>query len=225
MTGETIDDELITSYLGTAIATLEMTGLTISPTNFTKQEDFHDGMLGSRYFSVIVDRYPVLDVQDMTLCFPHTTNDKAQYKYVIPKTWLSWEKNKINLIASTGLLAPQMSGPVLNAPLAIWSNAPYRPNAFTVTWQAGFEPDKLPYLLWKLLVDMATFDLLVDVGPMLFPVGSMSVGIDGVSQSSQTPGPQLLTSRLKDLEKRIDKQKATITAFYGQTIAMDFMGL
>jgi hypothetical protein len=225
LTGERITEEYISMHLAAVIASVEMNGLIINPIIATKQEDYHDGMFMQKYFPVMVDRFPVLDVESIILIFPHSTMDKPMLKYTIPKEWISWDRNKINVVASTGLLAPQMTGSVYNAPLAIWTNNSYRPNSFTVTWKAGFPDDKLPFNIWKLLVDMAALSILNDIGPLMFPLGSMSVSIDNVSQGSQSPGPTLLMQRLKTLQDQVNKTYNTIMAYYGQTMNISFAGL
>jgi hypothetical protein len=225
LTGEFITAEFISQHLAAVIANIEMGGLIINPIICSKQEDYHDGMFMQKYFPVMVDRFPVVDVESIILMFPHTTMNNPMLNYTIPKEWISWDRNKINIIASTGLLAPQMTGSVYNAPLAIWTNNSYRPNSFTVTWKAGFENDKLPYNVWKLIVDMTALSILNDVGPLMFPLGSMSVGIDSVSQSSQSPGPTLLLQRLKSLQEQVNKTYNTILAYYGQTLNMSFAGI
>lgn len=225
LTGERVTPEFVATHLSSAIADVEMTGLIINPVIRSKQEDYHDGMFMQRYFPVLVDFFPVLDVESVILTFPHSTTDTPMMTYTIPKTWISWDRNKINIIASTGLLAPQMTGSIYNAPLAIWTNNSYRPNSFTVTWKAGFESEKLPYNVWKLLVDMATYTILTDIGPLMFPLGSMSVGIDNVSQSSQSPGPTILMQRLKTLKENITKSTNTIMAYYGQTMNLSYAGV
>ena len=227
LTGEEISSEYVSNHLAAAIANVEMSGLIINPIIASKQEDYHDGMFIQKYFPVLVDKFPVVAVESVILMYPHSTmnNSDAMMAFTIPKKWISWDRNKINIIASTGMLSPQMSGTGYNAPMAMWATNSYRPNAFTVTWKAGFEPDKLPYNVWKMLVDMATYTILSDIGPMMFPLGSMSVSIDNVGQSSQSPGPSILVQRLKVLQENINKTYATILAYYGQTMNISFAGV
>jgi hypothetical protein len=227
MTGEMITPEYVSDVLAAAISEVEMTGLIINPIICTKQEDFHDGMLVNNFFPIQVNKYPVLDVESVIFVFPHTTTVDANrmLRYIVPKNWISWDKCKINVIASTGPLLPQMTGTQYNSPLALWTNTSYRPNAYTVTWQAGFEADKLPYGVWKYLIDLTAYNILMDVGPLLFPISGMSVGIDGLSQTSQFPAHKLLEGRLQALEKRILNSRNAIRSYYGQRMNISFMGM
>jgi hypothetical protein len=227
MTGEEITPEYITDMMAAAIADIEMTGLTISPAVFTKQEDFHEGMLLQNFFPIMVNKYPVLAVESVIFVFPHATlpDKDRMLRYIVPKHWISWERAKINVIASTGPLLPQMTGTQYNSPLALWTNTNYRPNAYTATWQAGFQPDKLPYNVWRFIVDKTAFNILSDIGPLLFPISGMSVGIDGLSQSSQFPAHRLLEGRLAALDMRIRKTENLIQSYYGQRLNMSFAGM
>lgn len=225
LTGEKITVDYVTSMLVNAINSIEMEGLIISPITTTKQEDFHDGHFINRYFAFIVDKYPVIDVESVILLYPHTSTATPMMKYIIPRDWITFDRNKINVVASTGLLAPTQLGMSPNPVLAMWSNTSWRPNSVTITYKAGFEADKIPYILWKLLIDIATYDILADVGPMLFPVTAMNVGIDSVSQSSQLPGPRVLTEKMELLSKRIAKNKAIIKGYFGQSVNMEFAGI
>ena len=227
LTGETIDEDFVGSFLASAIAEIEMTGLIINPTIFTKQEDYHDGMMLKNFFPIILHRFPILDIESVIFIFPHASlpQKDQMLRYIVPKHWISWDRNKVNLIASTGPLLPQMTGTQYNTPLALWTNTNYRPNAYTVTWQAGFESDKLPYNVWKLLIDAAALRILMDVGPLLFPMSGMSVGIDGVAQSSQYPGHKLLESRINMLEQKVDKAKDIVLSHYGQRLKISYIGM
>jgi hypothetical protein len=227
LTGEPITEEFVMDVLAATIADIEMTGLTISPVIFTKQEDFHDGMLIQNFFPIQVNKYPVLDVESVEFIFPHATlaPEQRMLRYAVPKHWISWDKCKVNVIASTGPLLPQMTGTQYNTPLALWTNTNYRPNAYLVTWQAGFEADKLPYNVWKLIIDMTAYNILTGIGPLLFPMQGMSVGIDNLSQSAQYPGPRLLDSMLAALADRIKRGMNTVQSYYGQRIHMSFAGM
>lgn len=228
LTGEPISDDLIYDHMTASVADIEMTGLTINPTSFSKQDDFHDGQVLNNFFPLKVTKFPILDVETIEFVFPHSTlagEEGEILKYSIPKHWVSWDRCKINMIASTGHLLPQMAGGQLNAPLAIWASSPYRPNAVLVHWKAGFKRDQLPVNVWRLIVDMTAFNLLSDIGPMLFPIGNMSVNIDSVGQSLNHPGHRIFEQRLASLDKRIQTGLNKISSYYGQRLSINYMGL
>lgn len=225
LTGEEITEDYVGNHMSSAIAEIEMSGLIISPILTHHIDDWHEAMFTDRYFPIIVNKYPVTAVESIVLTFPNATTPRPNTIYTIPEEWITWERNKINVIATGGILAPVQLGGSANIPLAMWTNRDYRPSAFKVTYQAGFENDKLPANVWQLIIDKATYSLLMEIGPLLFPNSSINVGIDGVQQSSGLPGPKLFEGRLNMLRDKIQKNYATIVAFFGQTINMQFSGL
>jgi hypothetical protein len=90
----------------------------------------------------------------------------------------------------------------------------YWPGAIHIVYQAGFEKDKVPGLLSSLIENMAAFKFLSSMGPILFPHNSVSIGIDGTSQSVGTLGPAYLQLRLKDLQDMIEKQMDVARGYY-----------
>jgi hypothetical protein len=225
LTGEEITADYIEPFLASAIAEIEMVGLTISPVIKTHNEDFHDQQFTKNYLPIVVPACPILDVEAINLIYPHVNSDQPMHTFQIPKGWITWDKNKINVIASTGVLAPTMLNQTSSPILAIWTSAVYKPNTIACVYQAGFPPDKLPYNLWKLIIDKTVFSLLIDIGPLLLPMQSMAVGIDGVSQSASTPGIAFLDMRMKNLQKQIDKSTRQILGYYGIGLKISFIGM
>jgi hypothetical protein len=225
LTGEMLDEEYISPFLASAIADLEMTGLCINSILKTYNEDFHDQQFTKNYMPILLPLSPVLRVEKIVFHYPHTTTDQPMAVFIVPEHWITFEKNKVNIVASTGVLAPSLLNQTSTPVLAIWSNATYRPNAMSVTYQAGFMPDQLPYNLWKLLIDKAVYSILIDIGPLLLPVQSMSVGMDGISQSASTPGASLLDRRIQSLQKEIDRTTRKILGYYGINTKISFAGM
>jgi hypothetical protein len=225
LTGEVIDSEYVSTFLASAIADLEMLGLTINPIIKTHNEDFHDQQFTKNYLPIVVPSVPILDVESVNLIYPHVNSDSPMHSFTIPKGWITWEKSKINILATTGVLAPTMLNSTSSPVLAVWTSAVYRPNSMCVVYQAGFPPDKLPFNLWKLLIDKTVYSLLIDIGPLLLPVQSMSVGIDGVSQSASTPGASLLDMRIRNLKAQIDSATRKILGYYGISLKIGFVGM
>ena len=70
---------------------------------------------------------------------------------------------------------------------------------------------------------MAAYKFLSSLGPVLFPQNSVSIGIDGTSQSVGTLGPAFLQNRLADLEKIIEKQMEAAKGYYQKRFLVDFL--
>jgi hypothetical protein len=66
--------------------------------------------------------------------------------------------------------------------------------------------------------------MLADVLPVLFPQSSISVGIDGVSQSVAFNIVALLQARLAMLEQKKKEQMAACRKNFGRTMRMGFIG-
>jgi hypothetical protein len=64
---------------------------------------------------------------------------------------------------------------------------------------------------------------LSTLGPLLFPHNSVSVGLDGVSQSVSTLGPGFLQNRMAELEKIIERQWDAAKSYYQKRFLIDFI--
>lgn len=97
------------------------------------------------------------------------------------------------------------------------------PGAVLVEYTAGFEKDKIPALFAGLIESIAAYRLLSALGPILFPYSSVSIGIDGTSQSVGTLGPGFLAQRLSELEKIINSQKEAARSYYQKRFLIDYL--
>ncbi len=88
------------------------------------------------------------------------------------------------------------------------------PGAIHIIYEAGFKNGKIPAMLSGLVENMAAYKFLSSLGPILFPHNSVSIGIDGTSQSVGTLGPAYLQLRLKDLSDMIEKQMDIARGYY-----------
>jgi hypothetical protein len=97
------------------------------------------------------------------------------------------------------------------------------PGAIRVKYTCGFPLDRLPALLAGLVENIAAFKFLSSLGPVLFPHNSVSIGIDGTSQSVSTLGPAFLQNRLGDLEKIIQQQMEAAKSYYQKRVLVDYI--
>jgi hypothetical protein len=97
------------------------------------------------------------------------------------------------------------------------------PGAIEVVYTAGFEKDKVPALISGLIQNLAAQKFLSSLGPVLFPHNSVSIGIDGTSQSVGTLGPAFLQNRLNDLDKMITQQMDAAKGYYQKKFLSDFI--
>lgn len=226
LTGEEITDEYIAAHLQTAIAELEMQGLILSAAIFHHIDDLmSEGITGVRFFPTLLKKFPVREIESIELRYPNSVMSNPSLLYTIPKDWITFENGKVNVIATTGFLAPNLVAGSANIPLVNLFQTNYRPSGYRVNYKAGFDQDQLPVIVWHLLVDMTTVNILSEIAPMMFSSTGINVGIDGVSQSAQLPGPKIFDARINSLMQKIQRNRDLIKGYYGAAITLEFAGL
>jgi hypothetical protein len=70
---------------------------------------------------------------------------------------------------------------------------------------------------------IAAINLLSQIGHTLFPQNSVSIGIDGVSQSVGGAGNQYLAGRIAQLEKERDRQLDGLRGYYQRRLLIDYL--
>lgn len=159
---------------------------------------------------------PVCNVELLKAKFPNNV-DLVEY----PSEWYVIEKESAQLQLSpvegtfSGLIVTQ-GGSYL--PL-IYGVRQYWPHLFEVTYEAGFDDDKIPIILNEMIGMQAairTFEILGDI--VLGPgVASESVGIDGASVSRQLTSSAMFSAfsaRIESYKKQMDDYISTVRQYY-----------
>jgi hypothetical protein len=226
LTGEEISEEFIASHLHSVIGELEMQGMIMSPAIFHHIDDLiGEGIAGIKFFPTILKKFPVREIESIELRYPNAQINKPTLLYTIPKEWITFENGKVNVIATTGFLTPNLVSGSANIPLVNLFQTNYKPSGYRVNYKAGFDQDRLPVIVWHLVVDMTALNVITDIAPMMFSNTGINVGIDGVSQSAQLPGPRIFDGRVGILQARIKKNTELIKSYYGSSISLEFVGL
>jgi len=93
-----------------------------------------------------------------------------------------------------------------------------------IEYTAGFEADKIPFLINKLIGMKACIEVLSILGDLILQAGiqSSSLGIDGVSQSLSTTksGAGAFAGRIQLYENQINNDIVTIRNFYAGGLDM-----
>jgi hypothetical protein len=89
-----------------------------------------------------------------------------------------------------------------------------------ISYVAGFDFNKLPHVVNRLIGVMAAIQALSMLGPVIFPFAGQSISLDGMGQSVSTAGPQWLALRLQDLTAERDKLVLQMRAHYGTDLIM-----
>jgi hypothetical protein len=96
------------------------------------------------------------------------------------------------------------------------------PGGVRVSYTCGFEKDKVPAVLTALIETIAAMRLLSILAPILFPLNSTSIGIDGTSQSVATMGPAFFQIRYRDLQDQYTRQLAAAKGYYERSFLLDW---
>lgn len=232
LTGETITTEFIEPFLTSAINEIEM-DLNMCITKTEKWQSFDNVIDKNRNFHPMkLNAFPATSIVDVRFKYPHTTNNLQLMSLIVPPGWISFKRNKVNIVAGTGSLQTEgaytpegLQNSIGNVfPMFFYSLNSYQPNLIEVRYIAGFEEGFLPAIIADLIKTVATIRLLNDISPLLFPITSTSVSLDGVGQSQSLPGPQLLLGRINALERKREELQNAIKKSFGRSIVVDFIG-
>jgi hypothetical protein len=226
LTSEPISDDYISLHLETAIQELEFAGLNINQKITTQMEDMYEGDMTYRFNPFTLNNFPVLEIESIKLVFPNAATETPYAEYLIPPEWYFFDGTRVSIVATSGSIFPTFNGyqgqnPI---PLTLFGAQTYRPGTWRVTYLCGFEADKIPTLIYNLIIDKATVSLLNDLGPLMFSVNSYTTGVDQLTQGVTMPGPKIFESRIAMLEKRIRKNFVAAQGYYGCAIKMQFAG-
>ena len=230
LTNEEVTDEALQHYIDEAISEIEhILDLYITPVTFRERHDYsrHQFFWSFGYFKV--NHGPILDVSKYQLSFNNGNNLPGSVPLVdIPLEFIHVqpEEQTIQLVPAqgvniSGFVTSIYSGLGFHAfnsqALSSW------PGAILVEYRAGFEDGEVPAMLVGLIENLAAFKMLSIMGPILFPHNSVSIGIDGTSQSVGTLGPAFLQNRLADLDKIIQQQMDAAKGYYQKRFLVDYL--
>lgn len=228
LTGDTVEDATLQSYITQAISQVEHAlDIYITPVTFEERHDYSREMQFWSFGLTRLNHSPILNVQKYQLTFNNGIGIPGSLPLVdIPLefVWVQPQEGTIQLVPAQGVT---ISGFIVS----IYSGLGYHafnsqaisnwPGAVFVRYQAGFEEGKIPAMLVALIENIAAYRFLSSMGPVLFPVNSTSIGIDGTSQSVGTLGPAFLQNRLADLQKIIAEQTDTAKGHYQKKFLID----
>jgi len=228
LTGEEVTDSAISRYILEAISEIEHElDLYLSPVTFREQHDYSRHQLTWSFGYIKVNHGPILDVSKFQLTFnngqPTSTplvDIPLEFIHIQP------QEQTVQLVPAqgmtvSGLITSVYSGVGFHAfnsqALSNW------PGAVLIEYRVGFEDGKVPALLTGLVENLAAYKMLSIMGPVLFPQNSVSIGIDGTSQSVGTLGPAFFQNRMGELEKIIQQQKEAAKTQYQKRFLIDYL--
>lgn len=148
---------------------------------------------------------PATSVQELAV----VSSDQVNV-WNVPRAWIetgNLHQGQINLVpfavaAQSGTTVP-VAGPSGLGLLPGLFRFAWVPALWRVRYTVGFPKAELPRVMNQLVGVVAAMEFLSMLAATYAKTSSSSLGIDGLSQSQSTPGPELFVPRLKDLgEKR-----------------------
>jgi hypothetical protein len=227
LTGETVEDSTLQTYVDQAISELEHTlDIYITPVIFEELHDYQRQLQFWSFGYLKVSHSPILNVRQLQLTFNNSVGNVPLVDIPLEFVHVQPQENTVQLVPAQGVT---ISGYIMSVYAGLGFHAfnaqaiSHWPGAIKIIYEAGFEKDKIPALIASLVENIAAYKFLSSLGPVLFPHNSVSIGIDGTSQSVGTLGPGFLQNRLSELEKQIQQQMDMAKGYYQKRFLVDFL--
>jgi len=225
LTNDEVPDSTITDYITVAISEIEHElDLYITPVKFNEQHDYTRENFTWSYNFTKLNHPNILEVSSVELTFSNNMATEGFVQFPLEHVHVRPQEGVIQLVPAfgtslSGFLLSAFSGTQFHALRAMGiSNFP---GGLRIEYTAGFAKDKVPAVLVELIKVKAALKLLSDLGPVLFPHNSVSIGLDGLSQSTSNPGPQFLRNRMDELEKQEKALRDTAAGYYQRKFVCD----
>lgn len=168
---------------------------------------------------------PVSSIDKLTITPPN-----GEDLYELPKNWIETAYliyGQVNIIPigmgniTTGLLSSSPANGawflnVLNSMGANWI-----PAYWQFEYTSGYPNGQVPRVVNEMIGCLAAIEILGMLGTTYAKANSYSLGMDGMSQSVSTPGPNIFQVRIDSLREKYDKLGKRLRAFYNQKIFTD----
>ncbi len=153
-----------------------------------------------------------------------TNPNPAGDLYVVPPDWIETayiHTGQINIVPLTvafqygGFFVPGNSPNGGAAFLSILGQNPWIPAYWQTEYTTGFPEGKLPQIINELIGVIAAVEALGLLATTNARNSSHSVGVDGLSQSISTPGPQIYQTRIDMLTAKKEMLVNKIRSMFG----------
>lgn len=199
----TMPDSALERHIKSAISRLEHKfNVTITPTQYVEYRD---------YRAEDYDHWFFINVQHKPIS-PSADDLKIEIQYIkdatlveMPKAWyrIYPEAGQIQMTPTSGSMGQFIISQAGMIPPGLWGIKKDYPQLIKVTYVAGWEEDKIPYVIVQLIGYMASVDILMMLSDLTLGVpglNSYGIGLDGLSQSVTKEG----------FQRRIDNYNAKI---------------
>jgi len=225
LTGQEMKDKTIQFYIDAAISEIEhMLDLYITPVKFLETHDYERSRFTWSYNYMKLDHPNVLNISKVELSFSNNPQAPGFVSFPLEYVYVRPQEGVIQLVPAfgtslSGFLLSAFSGTQFHALQAV--GATNFPGGVRVEYTAGFAHDKVPASICQMIECMAAINILSTLGPILFPSNSISIGIDGASQSTSTMGPKYLNDRIDQLKEERDRHIDVAKGYYQRRFLID----
>lgn len=222
MTGQELKDATIARTITRAVSDAEtLLRIPISPTRVEDTLDYKRADDANGVGTHQLTRFPILKFEQLQAAFPgRSANDSGQL-VDYPVNWIAPinDAGLIRIVPVSTLPSPQSGDVGVVYPVgyrsSLFNGLESWPNYWRVTYIAGFDFDRIPAIVNDLIATLAAMRICSLIAPTIFPANGISIGFDGMSQSTSTMGPQHLVQRYQELMAERDRLAAQLKAHYG----------
>lgn len=215
---QVMTDELLDEYIDNAITdSEEELGIRIMPVQVEERYPWDRLEYLSMGYLKLRSR-PVASIERVDI-----ESSDGQLLYLIPQDWIEvgyLEKGQLNIVplttvALSGLSTVQPTSNGAAAFLNLMAVRAWVPGYWKVKYTLGFKDGLIPKFINQYIGTVAAIKILGMLQATNAGNQSSSLGIDSLSQSKSTPGPNLYAVRIEQLEAYRTKMMGKIKARYG----------
>jgi hypothetical protein len=213
------DDEL-RQIIERSVGLIEaQTGCIIAPSEVTDNGPF-DRTEYMHYGYIQLNVRPVISLLNLRI----TTADR-QRVFEVPVEWVAVADmvlGRITIQPMGTYTSPLAVSPVGGAPFLMYmsGNANFIPQWWQIRYVAGFKDMLVPEFVARLVGLKAAFDILSMLAATYGFMTGGSLGIDGLSQSSSGPGPQVFAQRIGEIKEEMEMLKKKFKKFAGLALVV-----
>lgn len=226
LTNQTVSDATIERFIVQSISEIEHEHqIYISPVTVNRErQDYSWNTFFHSYGFMRLNLRPILEIIKLEVSIPGPDRENL---IEWPSNWIRCYNTdgtlQLTPLTGSGSVLTTMAGSGAVFPVRLFSADKF-PQFWACTYRSGFDVDKTPAIISELVAVSAALKLLSMLGPILFPTTGYSIGIDGLSQSVSTPGPNYLVGRIQSLMEQREKLTQAVRSFYQINLHMAVLG-
>ena len=216
--GNPFPDTMFEHYIKAAVSWVEhRLDMPLRPRRIVEEKHYFYNEDYNKYIALELDSYPIIDVEEIKLVLPGN-----QVVQTFNRDWIHAmvESGQISIVPGVGTAGTILLGASGAWIPFIYGTNRFIPEAFWVTYTAGFSSGQLPFALKDIVGKIASYGPLNLAGELLLGTGiaTSNVGIDGLSQSVGTlasPGSGgAYSARIKHYQEEVKESILELRRYY-----------